>query len=57
MVKGTGYTCRGPKSDPQHTYGGSKPCVTPVLGVLMPSSDLWIPGMHMVQAGTRNTPT
>lgn len=57
MVKGTGDTCRGPKSDPQHTYGGSQPSVTPVLGALMPSSDLWIPGMHMVQTGTRTTPT
>lgn len=40
-VKRTCCSCRGPGFSSQNMHGGSQPLVTPVLGDVTPSLDLW----------------
>lgn len=52
MVRNNGHSSRRIRFNSQNLHGGSQPCITPLLGDLLPPWHLWTPEMHMMYRHT-----
>lgn len=52
MGRNNGYSSRRIRFNSQNLRGGSQPCITPLLGDLLPPWHLWTPEMHMMYRHT-----